>query len=163
MYSFKVKNSSGSILNLTGNKNYTVYKIEGLTPPQATIKSSVKTTTDGGCINSTRRENRKIVIYMNIEWDIEKNRINLYKYFPVKKTVTLYFSNNSRNVAIKGAVELIECDLFSNRQTAQISIICPKPYFEDVNYLITNFSDITSLFEFPFSISAAGTEIYGNP
>lgn len=159
MYSLKVENDRGNTLELTNNPNYTVFKIEGLNPPHATINSSVNTTTDGSSINSVRLENRNIVIYATMEGDIEASRINLYKYFPVKKTVKLYFSNNSRDIYIEGTVELIECDLFSNKQVAQISIICPKPYFKDVENLVTVFSDVSAMFEFPFSISKAGVEI----
>ncbi len=159
MYSLRVENDKGNILSLTDNSNYNVYKIDGLTPPQATINSSVNTTTDGSSINSVRLENRNIVIYMAINGDVEANRINLYKYFPVKKTIKLYFSNGSRDIYISGVVELIECDLFSNKELAQISIICPRPYFKNVNDLITMFSDVSSLFEFPFSITKSGVEI----
>lgn len=161
MYSLKVENDRGNTLKLTNNPNYTVYKIEGLNPPQATINSSVNTTTDGSSINSVRLENRNIVIYMTIEGDVEANRINLYKYFPVKKSVKLYFKNDTRDIYIEGNVELIECDLFTNKQIAQISIICPKPYFKDVQNLITTFGDVSSMFEFPFSISKTGIEISG--
>lgn len=161
MYSLKVENDRGNTLELTNNSNYTVYKIEGLNPPQATINSSVNTTTDGSSINSVRLENRNIVIYMTIEGDVESNRINLYKYFPVKKRIKLYFKNYTRDIYIEGNVELIECDLFTNKQIAQISIICPKPYFKDVQNLITTFGDVSSMFEFPFSISKTGIEISG--
>ena len=161
MYSLKVENDRGNILELTNSPNYTVYKIEGLNPPQATINSSVNTTTDGSSINSVRLENRNIVIYMTIEGDVESNRINLYKYFPVKKRIKLYFKNYTRDIYIEGNVELIECDLFTNKQIAQISIICPKPYFKDVQNLITTFGDVSSMFEFPFSISKTGIEISG--
>ena len=159
MYSLKVENDRGNTLELTDNPDYTVYKIEGLNPPQATINTSVNTTTDGSSINSVRLENRNIVIYMAIEGDIEANRINLYKYFPVKKSVKIFFNNDSRQVYIEGVVELIECDLFSNKQVAQISIICPKPYFKAAESLVTMFSDTSSLFTFPFSIAKAGIEI----
>lgn len=159
MFTLKVENDRGDTLNLTSNKNYIVYKIEGLNPPQASINASENTTTDGSSINSVRVESRNIVIYTTIEGDIEANRIQLYKYFPVKKTVTLYFANGSRNVRISGVVELIECDLFAEKQIAQISIICPKPYFKAVEELVTNFSDVLSMFSFPFSIGAAGMEI----
>lgn len=162
MYSLKVKNNRGELLTLTNNPNYTVFKIDGLTPPRATVNSSVNTTTDGSSINSVRLESRNIVIYMVIGGDVEANRINLYKYFPVKKTVALYFSNDSRDIYIEGTVEVIECDLFTNKQVAQISIICPKPYFKDVGNLITSFSDVTGSFEFPFSISANGIEFSMN-
>lgn len=159
MYSLKVENERGETLELTGNPNYTVYKIDGLTPPQATINASVNTTSDGSKINNARLESRNIVIYATIERDVEANRINLYKYFPVKKSVKLYFSNNSRDVYIEGTVELIECDIFTNKQVAQISMICPQPYFKAVDELVTMFSDVSKLFEFPFSIGKAGVEI----
>ena len=159
MFTLKVENDRGDTLSLTGNRNYIVYRIEGLNPPQAGINTSENVTTDGSSINSVRVERRNIVIYTTIEGDIEANRIQLYKYFPVKKTVTLYFANGSRNVRISGVVELIECDLFAEKQIAQISIICPKPYFKAVEELVTNFSDVLSLFSFPFSIGAAGMEI----
>ena len=158
MYSLKVENDRGNTLELTGNPNYTVYKIEGLTPPKASINMSSNATTDGDTVNSVRLENRNIVIYTTVNSDVETNRINLYKYFPVKKNIKLYFSNESREVYIEGRVELIECDLFTERQVAQISIICPKSYFKAVDNLVTMFSDVSSLFEFPFSISKDGIE-----
>ena len=158
MYSLKVENDRGNTLELTNNPRYTVYNIVGLNPPKATVNRSVNTTTDGSSINSVRLENRNIVIYTTINGDVEANRINLYKYFPVKKQVKLYFNNGARRVYITGTVELIECNLFSNKQIAQISIICPKPYFKDVNDLVTLFSDVSPLFEFPFAISKTGIE-----
>ena len=158
MYSLKVENDRGNTLELTNNPRYTVYKITGLNPPRATVNSSVNTTTDGSSINSVRLENRNIVIYTTINGDVEANRINLYKYFPVKKQVKLYFNNGTRRVYICGTVELIECNLFTDKQIAQISIICPRPYFKDINDLVTLFSDVSPLFEFPFSISKTGVE-----
>lgn len=158
MYSLKVENDRGNTLEFTNNPKYTVFKIEGLTSPQANINSSVNATTDGSSINSARLENRNIVIYATIEGDVDVNRINLYKYFPVKKQVKLYFDNGIRNVYICGTVEMIECDLFTNKQVAQISIICPKPYFKAAKDLVTLFSDVSKLFSFPFSIGKDGVE-----
>lgn len=158
MYSLSVKNDKGEALNLSSNPNYIVYKIDGLAPPKVNINSSVNVTQDGSTINSTRMGNRNLVIYLAIEGDIEVNRISLYKYFPPKRTVTVYFSNGSREVYINGAVELIECNLFNQKQIAQISILCPQPYFKAVDTLVTSFSDISALFEFPFSIAASGIE-----
>lgn len=158
-YNLKVVNDKGEALSLSSNENYTVYKIEGLAPPKANISTSVNGNQDGIIVNNTRFESRNLVIYMTINGDVEANRISLYKYFPPKKTVSVYFSNETRDVYIEGVVELIECDLFANKQVAQISIICPKVYFRDVNVLIASFSDVSSYFEFPFSIDSAGIEI----
>ena len=159
MYSLRVENNRGDSLQLTDNGDYTVYKITGLTPPKATVNSSVNATTDGSSINSVRLNNRNIVIYAKINGDVESNRINLYKYFPLKKSVKLYFDNENRSIYIEGVVELIECDMFSNKQVAQISIICPKPYFKAVNDLIVAFGDVANLFSFPFAISEMGVEL----
>ena len=156
MYSLTVKNNRGDELNLTRSPDYTVYRVEGLAPPPATINSSANTTIDGSKINSVKLESRNIVIYAKLEGDIEASRIALYKYFPLKQNVTVYFKNGRRNVHITGAVESLECDLFENPQTAQISILCPYPYFKDVNDLAVTFSDVTPAFTFPFSVSSTG-------
>lgn len=158
MYELKVKNPKGEILNLTTSPNYIVYKIEGLTTPKATINESANATSDGAVITGARLESRNIVIYVSLRGDIETSRINLYKYFPAKKTVSLYFKNGTRNVVINGTVEVIECDLFAQSQTAQISIICPKPYFKDIEDFVVFFSTIDPYFEFPFGISKKGVE-----
>lgn len=158
MYTLQVENDRGDTLDLTGNPNYTVYRIDGLTPPKATINSSVNTTTDGSKISSVRLENRNIVLYLTIEGEVEKNRIELYKYLPVKRTITLHYQNNTRNVCIRGVVESNEPAIFDQKQVAQVSIICEKPYFMEVNELVTAFGDVLPLFEFPFSIPAEGIE-----
>lgn len=158
-YELKVMNDRGEILNLSTSPNYTVYKVTGLQPPPVALHSSSNATSDGITVSGAKAAERNIVIYVAMERDIEASRINLYKYFPLKKTVTVYFKNGSRDVSIEGYVELIECDLFTNKQVAQISIICPQPYFKAVEELISYFSDITSLFTFPFSIPAEGVAL----
>ena len=41
MYSLQVTNDRGDETMLSGNPNYTIYKIDGLTPPKVTINDSV--------------------------------------------------------------------------------------------------------------------------
>lgn len=101
-------------------------------------------------------DNRNIVITIVFHGDIEKNRINLYRYFPIKKKVRLYFENDSRDVYIDGYIESFECDLFELGQKAQISVICPSPYFRSIDTTIIKFANLVNLFEFPFSIDKEG-------
>lgn len=158
MYEFKVKYDDGSIYNLTSSKHYTLYKITGLEPPKADVNTSENATSDGSTVNSVKVRERNLVLYMTIEGDVETNRINLYKYFPYKKNIKLYYKNNSRDVYIEGYVEHIDVGHFDEKQIAQVSIICPQPYFKAVTDLVSYFSEVSSLFQFPFSISKAGIE-----
>lgn len=158
MYECKVKNHNGEVLNLSTSSKYTLYKITGLQPPANAVNTSNNATSDGVTVNSVRVDKRNIVLYIALEGDVEANRINLYKYFPPKQTVTIYFKNGSRDVYIKGKVELIECDCFVKKQVVQVSVICPQPYFKAINDIVSYFSDVSSLFEFPFSIGESGIE-----
>ena len=156
MYSLTITNDRGDETILTGNPNYTIYRIDGLTPPKVTVNDSVNTTSDGSKINSVRLEKRNIVIYLKIEGEAEKNRIDLYSIFPIKRWVTLHFANGSRDVSIRGVVESNEPGIFDQAQTAQISIICEDPYFSEIDDLITVFGDVIPMFQFPFAISEEG-------
>lgn len=158
MYEFKVKYGEGSIYNLTASKNYTLYKIDGLEPPVANVNTSSNAIGDGSTVNSVRVPNRNLVLYMTIEGDVETNRIALYKYFPYKKPIELYYKNGTRDVYIEGVVEKVTPAHFNEKQIAQVSIICPQPYFKAVSDLVSYFSEVSSLFTFPFSIAKEGIE-----
>lgn len=138
MFDLSVKNISGDVLQLTRNSNYVITGITGLTPVAANINTSTAGINDGVLYNSARLGYRNIVITVHLTNDIEKNRIKLYDFFQTKQFCTLYFSNDSRNVSISGYVETFDCDLFSISETAQISIICPNPYFQSVSETINS-------------------------
>ena len=149
MFDLSVKNITGDILRLTRNNSYAITGVTGLTPVAANINTSATGINDGETYNSARLGYRNIVITLYFTHDIEKNRIKLYDYFQTKQFCTLYFSNYSRDVCIDGYVETFECDLFSVSETAQISIICPNPYFKSVSEIVNSSSVIISNFEFP--------------
>jgi len=159
MYECKVKNHNGEVLDLSASSKYTLYKITGLQPPASIVNMANNATSDGVTVNSVRVDKRNIVLYIALNGDIEQSRLNLYKYFPHKKTVTIYFKNGSRDVYIEGQVEFFECDLFAIRQVAQISLICPQPYFKAINDIVSYFSEISNLFSFPFSMPESGVEL----
>lgn len=85
-----------------------------------------------------------------------------YKYFPVKRAITLLFETDNRKLQISGYVESNEPDIFSSQESAEISIICPNPYFYasgDDSTVTTTFSNISSAFEFPFSNESLTTDL----
>lgn len=153
MYSLKIENTNGEIFELTHDfSDYYVTKVEGLTPPATTINTAKAGIIDGTFFNSASVEERNIVISLTINGDIEANRQKLYRIFPRKTACTVYFKNANRDVKIQGYVETIEADLFSKREKAQISIICPRPYFEDLATIYAELAATLSMFEFPFAI-----------
>lgn len=154
MFTLKIENTNGEVFELThDSKNYYVTSVQGLTPPPTVVNTATAGTIDGTFFNSARVEQRNIVITVVINGDIEANRQRLYRIFPRKTKCTVFFKNKNRDVKIDGYVEMLEGDLFVEREQMQISIICPRPYFEALSTLYNELSKITALFEFPFSIT----------
>lgn len=158
MFTLKVENKNGEVLTLRQNKNYEITKIEGLNPPTAMINFSEIAGVDGGLYNSSRVEMRNIVLTIRLLEPVEKNRLNLYKYFLIKQWCKIYYSNGSLEVQTEGYVESIETDLFSMGEDMQVSIMCPKPYFESLHEIYSDVSRLISNFEFPFAIEKEGIE-----
>lgn len=158
MYHLIVENEKGEQLELTNNRNYDVLEVTGTNPPVAAINTVNVVGVDGSRFNSSRTEQRNIVITLNIQHPIEANRLALYNFFRVKRWVKVYYKNSHRDVYIEGYVESLENNPWTDLQQPQISIICPQPYWLSTVETSVNFSSSTALFEFPFSIPAGGIE-----
>lgn len=156
MYTLYVENSNAEILYLTESEKYKVTSIEGLNPPKAVITSSVAAGFDGEKLKSSRLEKRNILITIIPEYPYEVNRIKLYNFFKSKESIRLFYKNQIRDVYIDGTVEDCEINPFSQKQEFQISIICPDPYFKDVEETICIFDNKIPLFEFPCTFPKEG-------
>lgn len=140
---------------------FLVRNITGLGPPKADINSTELVTSDGALYNSSRIQTRNLVLYLDfmMKPTIEAVRLLSYKYFPVKKFVTIKMETDSRVAEVSGYVESNEPDIFSKKEGTQISIICPDPYFYSENENIVTFSGFESLFEFEFSNESLDTNL----
>lgn len=133
-----------------------IQKIEGLGPPTASINTTKVSSGDGDVYNSARADSRNIVFTLAFMFSptVEDVRQKTYKYFPIKKPVTLLFETDNRVCKTTGYVESNEPDIFSDEETTQISIVCPDPYFVSAgsyeNTVVT-FYGVEPNFEFPFS------------
>ncbi len=128
--------------------------ITGLATLDATINASEVATNDGTVYNSARVQPRSITITLKPLWTesgtIEEHRRLIYKYFPVKKPLTLTIATEDRTVQTTAYVENTDTTIFSNFETGQITLYCPDPYFENIYSETLLFSGIISAFEFPF-------------
>lgn len=152
MYTLTVQNKYGEQLELTHNEAYVIESIDGIDPPEAVINTTRNANADGSVFNSAYVDNRQITITLAINGPAEANRINLYRYFKARYPITLYYTNATRDVYINGYVKNVQIGFFQKKQIAQITILCPDPYFKGVTDEMVEFSSVEDLFEFPFSI-----------
>lgn len=154
MFICKIENTKNNIIRLTQSENkYQIIGITGLTPPSAQINISNIAGQDGGRFNSSKLNERNVVITIKLNGNVEENRINLYSFFRNKEWCKFYYKNGTRDVYIEGYVESFDGELFTNKEIMQISIICPNPYFKDMNEIVDDISKSLAAFEFPFAIN----------
>lgn len=139
------------------SSGFIIIKIDGIGPGKATVTKNDSKVYDGGTITSARLPSRNIKMEIQFLWvnSIEDVRHKSYKYFPLKKPITLIFETDTRTVEIEGVVESNEPDIFSSEESTNISIICPDPYFyasgENARSK-TEFSGINAMFEIPSNV-----------
>lgn len=130
MYEATLSNKSiGVAYPLRTYQYWDCISILGVEPVAATINTAVSAGIDGTRFNSARLNERNIVITLVLKGDIPAGRQLLETQFSPKSLVTMRYTTDNRDVAIDGYVETFECDLHSVPETAQLSIICPDPYF----------------------------------
>ena len=159
--SFRVTNYLGDsikiILREPERSGFLIKSVDGLGPTKANVNTVDISTKDGSVFNSARLNQRNIVfemIFVNTvqKEDIESVRQKSYKYFPVKKNIELVIETDNRLVKTTGYVESNEPNIFSEQEGANISIICPDPFFYSANKtMVTEFYTVIPMFEFPFS------------
>lgn len=140
------------VLSEPWTTGFLIESIDGLGPAKANINVTEVSGTDGGVYNSARAETKNIVINFRFleNPDIETVRQQSYKYFPLKKKLTLTVESDYRIASIEGYVESNEPDIFSDQEGCQISIICPSSFFHSDDQVIA-LSGYQQDFEFPFS------------
>lgn len=132
-----------------------ITEIEGLGPVKADINMTELAAKDGSKYNSSRANGRNIVMKVRFIYasSIEEVRLLSYKYFPLKKRIKFHIETDNRIAEVDGYIESNEPDIFSQEESASISIVCESAWFKDASedgIQIIDFSDIVPLFEFEF-------------
>lgn len=156
--SITVKNYLNESINIELTRpdktGFIIRNIEGLGPTKANINTTEVSLNDGSIYNSSRLDNRNItfdlLFYQTDKESIEDIRQKSYKYFPIKKKITLTVETDNNTLVAEGYVESNEPEIFSDAEGTNISIICPDPYMYEPETDFTVFSGIEPLFEFPF-------------
>lgn len=116
-----------------------ILEINGLGPVKSEVSSSIFATGRGELFqgSSTGKRNIVLTVGLNPDWidqTMTTLRQLLYQYFMVEQWVTLRFiSDELPIVSIRGIVESFEPNIFAQDPEIQISILCNKPDFLDVD------------------------------
>lgn len=165
MYTLKIQNSRNEVYDLTHDARFIVTSADGITYPQNAV-NLIEDQEDGFLFCSGHMQARNILITVVLCGDIEASRIALYRVFPPKSEVTVFYKNKIRDVMISGIVEQVDGSLFTQLQTMQVSIICPDPYWRDANAVETETGYELPLFSFAFAMPEEGepvSEQYDHP
>lgn len=116
-----------------------IRNIEGLGPVKSEVSSTAFATGRGSLYQGSSTGTRNIVLTLGlnpnwIDQTIMSLRQLLYKYFmPETWTKLRFITDELPIVYINGVVESFEPNHFSQDPEIQISILCPKPDFIDVD------------------------------
>lgn len=156
MYKLKIVNEYGKSYTLTQNDKLNITLLDGFYSSSATINTSKVGVKPGERLASRSTNKRNIGIYFDILTDVMKIRKEMYNVFISGAKVTCYYENAENNVLIEGIVEDFTVNPHEQMTTGQIVLVCPYPYFKDINIIIDDIASVISNFTFPFSLPEEG-------
>lgn len=145
---FEYISARGDVLNLTQNEFFTLTHIDSQTTAKAQLSSAVVGAFDGDQVNNARVTPRSIVIDLRLKDNIEDAKREILRFVKIKQRGTLKWTQNQRTVVIEGIVESIDMPRWKNGVTMQITLHCSVPYWENVDYAISEISEAISLHYF---------------
>lgn len=162
--SFTIINHLGDVLVLElaspEKSGLLVDSVTGLGQVGANINSSKIAGSDYSVVNSAYLGERNIVFKIKyVGYDAEEDEDLTDKMFPTKTTVSIICKTDLVEVYTQGTVEKNEPTIFSDKPDGagcQISIMCPDPYWYELDNITTPFGGIEPLFEFPFHSDIEG-------
>lgn len=139
----------GDVLPLVNNK-YFSFTADGLTVANTSLSSNVVGGVDGDTVNNVQAQPRGIDLYLEIRngVDVEEAKREILKVVKLKQYGALIWEYKGRTITISGIVETAEMPRFTKKAIMHISLYCSKPFWEDVNYIISQISEAVDLHYF---------------
>lgn len=147
------QNSRGNQVTFSYEFPYFLETIEGVTEVDGKVNTITSAYGVGSKYVSSSISERNIVITGSVKRDnITEKRQNLYKIFPKKDKGTLFYYEEDKAYKIEYYVESIEFAKSKVVDKFVISLICPSPYFTDLEESQVQMSNWIPSFEFPLEI-----------
>lgn len=161
----QIMNEKGDLLNLKledpWSTGINVKNVTGISPPPADIFSTPYGSLDGGVYAGSRVPTRTVVFTLGLMFhpQVEDSRMILYNFFRIKDPVSIMFFTDSRELIIDGYVDSNDVDIFSQNETATVSVTCVDPWFHSLDKTKYRMAGIVPKFEFPFSSELDGSDL----
>lgn len=158
MNEIRFVNEKGNVLAIGNSSEFDLIDIAGTSPPKANINTGTITGFDGATYIGSSVNMRNIILTLQVNGDIEENRLNLYDCFKIKRKGILYYSSDLIDVKIEAYVESVDAPPMNWPVTAVISLLCPQPYFEALDEIIADISSIDYQLTFPLELFSTGIQ-----
>ena len=143
--------------NETGFNPFMLAGIEGIYDTKNTVYMSENTMIDGSVYQSSVAKFRNIVLRLKDLGDYPENRDALNRLFKEKAEGTLIFQESNANPRkINYRVESLESSEDYQVRLHEISLICPDPFFYDIDGSSEEMASWVSGFIFPFASPSTG-------
>ena len=140
----------GGTLDLVNNDLFTLVNVDGLTTAATNISSIVIGGIDGDSINNIQAQPRGMIFDLRIKdgVNVENAKRAVLQTVKLKQKCSIEWTQNNRTLLIKGTVDTVTMPRFTNEVTMQFSIHCGVPYWEDLNEILSEISQIIGLHYF---------------
>lgn len=131
---------------------------DGLYEMVSTVNVMSNTMTDGASYQSAILPNRNIVLTLKDISDYTSHRTFLNELFVPKSMGTLYLDDGDEHRKIDYYVEKVASDGIDAYRTYQVSLLCPDPYFYDLDDSVAMMAEFLPSFHFAHEFNASKEE-----
>lgn len=140
--------------NYNEDADFFLVSLEGVYSVSNNVVTSENTMTDGSTYQGSTTKQRNIVITAFIDGDYQKRRDLLYKCFKPKSTGSFTYIEGDEKRTINYKVEEIDIAETGVIRNVVISLICPDPFFKDLNDIIVTMAGWKRSFSWPHEFKA---------
>ena len=143
-------NKNNQTLDLIKNKKRFILKsAEALHGVDTDIIESESPYTDGTTIDSVRALPRGIELTFKLVGNVKDSIDYFTSIVKSKQWITLREVEKGRDITIKGIATIPPYTRMASSCEIVLSVYCPQPYWEDINYIVGVISENIDLLYFP--------------
>ena len=149
--SFDFVSAKGAVMPLLVNPYFNLTGIDGFTTVQSNLASVTVPFVDGDTLTNIQAQPRSVVLYLRLREaaKIETAKRYIFQYIKPKLQGILQLEQDGRSIELVGTVEAIELPRFEQGCTMAVTLHCSQPYWQDINYVVAEISQIIDLHYFP--------------